>query len=377
MDKHTILIVDDSPNELRILMELLKNKYNIVVSTSGEGAIEMVTENSDIDLVLLDVMMPNLNGYDTCRRLLDIRQNLPIMFISGNTSTDEIMKGFDVGAVDYLTKPIETHVVNRKVQLVLEERSKIVELQEENKTTSDMVMSVIASAGHLGTVLGFLRAGLKIRTHEGLIAALFDVFDSLNIDACVQLRTPKRVHNQSSTGAITPLEMDLLGRANEMQGRFLERGTRYIVNFESISVIIKNMPVDYPVALGDLRDNLMMILEDADALNGSLASSGRTAPEPSKHSDMQQKEGISDVLTALDMLSAMKNKYRDSLLKVVEDMPLDYQESFYSLGLSVDQEEVLAEMVARHTALLNENITNELEIEDGLFTIQEQLKKLI
>lgn len=371
MDKHRILIVDDSPSELRILMELLKNKYAVVVSTSGEQAVAMVKSDPSIELVLLDVMMPNMNGYDTCKAILEYAPNIPVLFVSSNTSTEEILTGFDAGGIDYLAKPIDTDVVSRKVKMILGERSKLVELQSENKSSTDMVMSVITSAGHLGTVLGFLRAGLKIRTHEGLLSALFDVFDILNIDACVQLRTPKKAYSQATSGVITPLEEDLLSRSSVMKGRFLERGTRYIVNFETVSVIIKNMPVDDKMMLGDLRDNLMMILEDTNALNEKLA--GLVDNPSSCHI---YKDAIVDLAATLDMAANLQESQKKDMLSLLEDMSTSFEASFSKLGLLEHQEEALTEIVAEQSRAFAKHVEQSIEIDDAFFSIQEHIRKL-
>lgn len=377
MDKHRILIVDDSPSELRILMELLKNKYAIVVATSGEQAVDMVKDDPAIELVMLDVMMPSMNGYDTCGQILEHSPNLPVVFVSGNDSTEEILKGFDVGGVDYLTKPIDTNVVVRKVEVILNERNKIVELQSENKNTSEMVMSVIASAGHLGTVLGFLRAGLKIKSHEGLLGSLFDVFDGLNIDACVQLRTPKKAFNQATNGSLTPLEQDLLARSSDMKGRFLERGSRYIVNFETVSVIIKNMPTDDSMALGDLRDNLMMILEDTNALNIKLIQSLENKPSASTFKLSDDKDTLLDIAATLDMAANLQESQKKEVMNIVEDMSIEFEQCFFKLGLLEQQEGELAELVNKQSIAFSKHIEQSLEMEDALFAIQKQIRKLV
>ncbi len=378
MHKHRILIVDDSPSELRILMETLKHKYAIVVATSGTQAIQMIKEDSAIELVLLDVMMPDVNGYDVCKEVLKISPQLPIVFVSSNDSTEEILTGFDVGGSDYLTKPIDTNVVSRKVEVILQERAKLVELQCQNQDTSDMVMSVIASAGHLGTVLGFLRAGLKIKSHEGLISALFDVFDSLNIDACVQLRTHAEPINQATNGTLTPLELDLLTRSVDMKSRFLERGTRYIVKFDSVSVIIKNMPVNDDMALGELRDNLMMILEDTNALNQKLIESQFSHVQPERANDAKNGKQaavdlFNDMLASLHVASEINEKFEEQILNFIEDMAIEFEQCFFKLELLDDQEQALMSLLEKQAKALTNNLDKSAELR----SILKSLHKLI
>lgn len=378
MNKHRILIVDDSPSELRILMEVLKNKYAIVVATSGLQAIQMVKEDNAIELVLLDVMMPDVNGHEACKTILEHSPNMPVVFVSGNDSTEEILTGFDVGAVDYLTKPIDTNVVSRKVEVLLNSRNKLAELESQNKDTSEMVMSVIASAGHLGTVLGFLRAGLKIKSHEGLLSALFDVFDGLNIDACVQLRTPKKAYNKATRGRLTPLEIDLLSRSKDMHARFLEKGTRYVVNFDSISVIIKNMPIHDAMALGNLRDNLMMILEDTNALNLNLISTpSAVAPSPNHEELAAYKEALLDIGSTLDMAAKVQEQQKTEALGLIDDMAVDFEESFFKLGLLENQENALASLVEKQTVAFSKHLEQAMNVEEVLGAIQTQIQTLV
>jgi CheY-like chemotaxis protein len=376
MDKHRILLVDDSPNELRILMEILKDKYAIVAATSGFQALKMIEDDEQIELVLLDVMMPDQNGYETCEKIHQINPNLPVMFVSGNTHTEEILKGFDVGGLDYLTKPIDAKLVSRKVEVVLEERKKIHELEDENKSSSDMVMSVIASAGHLGTVLGFLRAGLKIKTPEGLVSALFDVFDSLNIDACVQLRLENRVINRSSNMVITPLEKDLLGRAALMSGRFLEKGTRYIVNFENVSVIIKNMPVEDEMARGDLRDNLMMIIEDTNALSLKVGQMGvdQGAQYGAVQSNPSLRDELLDVVAMMKMVETIESEHKQKSLDLLDDMLLELEASFFNMGITQNQEDSISQIVQGRAKQINGHIEEALHVEQNLAALRERIK---
>lgn len=371
MNKHRILIVDDSPSELRILMELLKNTYAIVVATNGEQAIEMIKSDPSIELVLLDVMMPGKNGYETCNEMLAHSPNLPIVFVSSNDSTEEILTGFDSGGVDYLTKPIDTDVVSRKVKVILNDRNKIIELQSENESSNEMVMSVITSAGHLGTVLGYLRAGLKIKTHEGLLSALFDVFDILNVDACVQLRTPNKDYTQSSNGAITPLELDLLARSIDMKGRFLERGSRYIVNFETVSVIIKNMPVDDVMVLGDLRDNLMMIIEDTNALNEMLSAMA-TKQAPPKQFDANN-DLLQSIAPLVDNAATLQKAQKNEIKNLIEDMGFAFEQAFMSADLSEQQQSELSSLVANQSSAFSQQLELGLDIEDILASVSEKL----
>ena len=117
-----ILIVDDVPANLRILSEALESQgYRIQAATDGETAIKLVAASAP-DLILLDVMMPGIDGYETCRRLkrLPETQHTPIIFITARTETEDVVAGFEAGGVDYLTKPFSEAEVHARVSTHLQ-----------------------------------------------------------------------------------------------------------------------------------------------------------------------------------------------------------------------------------------------------------------
>ena len=104
----TILVVDDDPTNLSVLLDYLQNQhYNILVAQNGESALEQL-QYALPDLILLDVMMsPGMDGFETCRRLkANARlKDIPVIFMTALTDTEHKIKGFEVGGVDYVTKP--------------------------------------------------------------------------------------------------------------------------------------------------------------------------------------------------------------------------------------------------------------------------------
>ncbi|MBF0226670.1 MAG: response regulator [Desulfobacterales bacterium] len=120
--EQTILIVDDAPENIRILMETLKHDYKIIAATSGERALKMIMSQAYPDLILLDIMMPGIDGYEVCERLRsdEKTQNIPIIFITAKTDVADETKGLKLGAVDFITKPISPPVVVARVKNHLE-----------------------------------------------------------------------------------------------------------------------------------------------------------------------------------------------------------------------------------------------------------------
>lgn len=119
---YDILIVDDVSDNIKVAMSILKeNNYNFSFATDGKQALQ-ITKNKKFDLILLDIMMPELSGFDVCKELKksEATKDIPVIFLSAKTDIDSISKGFSLGAVDYLTKPFHSAELIARVSSHLE-----------------------------------------------------------------------------------------------------------------------------------------------------------------------------------------------------------------------------------------------------------------
>lgn len=112
-----ILIVDDVPSNIKFLHQLLRGIYRISVATSGPDAIDIIKKDPP-DLILLDIVMPDMDGYEVCRRLkaLEGTERIPIIFVTGKGGTKDEQKGLELGAVDYITKPISPAITLARIK---------------------------------------------------------------------------------------------------------------------------------------------------------------------------------------------------------------------------------------------------------------------
>ncbi len=117
-DKAVVLIVDDVRINLQTLAHILKDQYTVKVASGGAQALELAVQEPIPDLVLLDVGMPDISGYDVCRILREdsTTVNIPIIFVTGKDSIEEEEYGLSIGAVDYITKPIHPSIVKARVK---------------------------------------------------------------------------------------------------------------------------------------------------------------------------------------------------------------------------------------------------------------------
>jgi serine phosphatase RsbU (regulator of sigma subunit) len=116
--KKTVLLVDDAPSNIQVVNSILKDLYKIRIATNGPKALELVKVAPPPDLILLDVLMPGMDGYEVCTRLKadPETKDIPVIFLTGQTETQDETRGFEVGAVDYIHKPFSPAVVKARVQ---------------------------------------------------------------------------------------------------------------------------------------------------------------------------------------------------------------------------------------------------------------------
>ena len=132
----TLLLVDDEPANIQIVNSILKDIYKTRIATNGAKALELASQAPAPDLILLDVMMPEMNGYEVCSRLksADHTRDIPVIFLTGRTEIDDETKGFEVGAVDYIHKPFSPAVVQARVRTHLVLRGIREQLASQLKT---------------------------------------------------------------------------------------------------------------------------------------------------------------------------------------------------------------------------------------------------
>ncbi len=152
-EKETILIVDDVPDNIDILDGILNSEYNIRAATNGEMALKIAESDIPPDLILLDIMMPDMDGFELCSLLKrKIRtKNIPIIFVTSKNDVIDEKRGFELGAVDYITKPVSPPVVEARVKthLALYDQNRALEKKVRERTfeLNDTRLEIIRRLG--------------------------------------------------------------------------------------------------------------------------------------------------------------------------------------------------------------------------------------
>jgi putative two-component system response regulator len=153
--RYIVLIVDDAPENIHILMETLKDDYAVIAATNGEEALRLAVSAPVPDIILLDVLMPGMDGYEVCRTLKsDAKtENIPVIFVTSMSEESDERRGLDIGAVDYISKPFSTALVKARLRNHLELKQHRDDLEElVQKRTRELMATQDATIFGLATL---------------------------------------------------------------------------------------------------------------------------------------------------------------------------------------------------------------------------------
>jgi len=156
-EKQTVLVVDDEATNIKVLSSVLSDEVNVIFATKGETALKLAVAKQP-DLVLLDIMMPEMDGYEVCKRLKQdpAIQHIPVIFVTARDAEQDEADGFAAGAIDFITKPFSPLIVMARVRnhlALIGQRNKLRQLSDELEVYRERVAAELASASASQVVL--------------------------------------------------------------------------------------------------------------------------------------------------------------------------------------------------------------------------------
>ncbi len=357
-DKPRVLIVDDSRGDIRIVNENLKDHYTTQAATSGEQAIQVASQSPAPDLILMDVEMPGLNGYETCKQLKanPATQDIDVIFVSAHDTVEEIVAGYDAGGTDYLTKPIEPLELKRKISVAVNNRRLNKEFSSQKLDAEKVAMTALCSAGEQGVIIEFLRQCFVANSLPTLASLIVNTLESFELVSAIQIRSLSGIIDHAPNNAIVPLEQELLLRLSD-KDQVIEKGQRAIFSRGDVSILIKNIPADKE-KWGRLRDHITLLLEASNERSTNIMS------------EENKKSLVASANKALDTINSMQTDHKKNSQHILDNMLVKIEASFSSLHLTDSQEEALITM-------FQEGVNDFLAHMEKGFQIDEAVKKII
>lgn len=305
----TLFIVDDAEASRLMIESSLGQLYNVESFESGAVCIERMAKSVP-DIVLLDVDMPGMDGYELCRHIRSQPATcaVPVIFISALDDLDSRLAGYDAGGDDFIVKPVRVAELKQKVE----------------------VLQRIDAEKH----------SLQQRLDESDMLAMLKAF---NLEGAMQFRLPGFELTMNRAGKVRPLEASIINQVRSL-GTVAEFKNRAVFNVERVSILVSNMPLADPELCGRLRDDLAIAVETMD----SKLLAMQTHQENS-----HTKDGIAALLHALGAtVSTFSERYEKSRYQGSETKRQILEEldaAFASLGMREAQEDGIKEIVRSKT----------------------------
>lgn len=175
--KPRILVAEDTPEHVHILIDTLRHEYAVMVATSGERALEIAQGTGRPEVILLDVMMPGMNGYEVCRRLKQdpVTRDIPVIFMSALSEEQDERQGLEVGGLDYISKPFRPELVRARIHNQLELKRHRDHLEDMvRERTRELILTQDAVIYGLGILAEFrdIETGMHIRRTQSYVFEL-------------------------------------------------------------------------------------------------------------------------------------------------------------------------------------------------------------
>lgn len=377
-NRSRILLVDDDELTLHMLTATLEQDYEILHATDGERALALLATEV-VELVILDVEMPGIDGYEVCRRLKQVA-DVPVIFHSARTSIEERLQGYRVGGDDYLAKPFNPAELSAKILRVLQQHATQRELTGQLDEAMNAVLSTADMMGEAGVVLEFQREANQCKTHAALAQAILAALARWSWDGCVRVRGRSHAVSANARGDCTALEATLLDHLQTRPRGIHAMGPHTGFVYGEVLVFVRNLVMNRPEGsmdradserMGRAIDNIALLVEGALSLVTAL-DAGATAR------DLDEiRKLVTMTRDALTDIQARSHSQRMEVQHLAQRLHEQVEASFLHLGLTASQEDQVSGIIREHGEDVLKALDQGRELQDFLQRIVQKLGQYV
>lgn len=344
MTKARIVCIDDNPANLLLLEKSLRDQYEILAVSDAEAALSTLVEVPPA-LVLLDVNMPRLNGYELCRRIRDHDAigDIPIVFLSCMKDLDDRLAGYAAGGDGYVTKPFDLRELRSILQAQIQRRQQLDDSRRNIENLRSMSWTMMRNNSEMGELLRFSQGLAKVKDEAAFVDHLFTTLDNLGLSATllVKLLTGEIVARNDGK-PFTLMEKELLDLARSGP-RITANGNKYLFRGDSLILLIRNMPIEDEDLTGRLKDHLCILLDSAEASIAIINGEKERAQLLSERTD-QTADGI---YREFDTLIQTAEQLHSQSSASIEGLAVALEHAFMVMDLTEEQEQQILKFIER------------------------------
>ena len=335
-----ILLVEDDDFQAEITAEMLTPDYSVLRATTGQAALDSLAAQIP-DLVLLDVRMPGMSGYDVCRALREHPAvgDLPVVFLSALVSKKERLAGYEAGGDDYLTKPVAAQELRAKIKLLLASYAERIALRQDMSNAFSTAMTAMSSVAEIGAILRFMRASFSCLDYASLCREVLETLGSYGLEASVKIHAQHGEISLNPKGTCSPLEDSVLDNMRS-QGHLFDFGSRTSFSYERVTLIVKRDENCDSERYGRIKDNIALLAQGSDARIAAMDNAAAVQRQHEKLTLLTEntRKALQEIEHSHRLQGIKSNQIFQTLQKKFDD-------SMIFLGITVSHEEELANMI--------------------------------
>jgi len=333
----SVLIIDDDKITHKFIKRALEGVYELYSVFSGEEGLEKIPELKP-DLILLDVEMPGKNGYEVCELLKSdtALEHIPVIFLSSHSTLRERMQGFEAGADDFIVKPFQPEDLRAKLQVISRRQGTEKSLSAQVEEAQKAAYAALSGSSDIGQAFYFIERCHNVANYEGLAEEFFKITNNLNLTCTLVIQSDVNEEFYSSKlNQVPPLEADLISLLRH-EKRFFDFGCRTQINYQNISLLIKNMPLDDMHRYGRIKDLFPAMLSAADTKINQIVTFNSIKDQAN-----EINQSFNMVVKALNRVKESINDNQKAGIKIMRDMLIELDRELPRMGLDDDQEQYL------------------------------------
>lgn len=336
-----LLVIDDDPDYCNLIKEVMAPEFQCILANTGQDGLEQFEHHCDPVLVIVDLNLPDMSGFDICQALQQFKdsRDFAIFVISGDDSVNSRLKSFENGAHDFIAKPFEMQELKSKISRVIEYVQQHIHLKKEGDETRKMANIAMAQASQYSYVMNFFKSLNHCQTSQDIAKLFYEAMSFFQLISTIKITFKGLHYFDSDMGDVSPIEKSIYELLQD-RGRIHEFGKRILINGRNVAFLIKNFPDDEHAA-GQARDFLAALVEGIeskiDELEVTAALVGATT----------------DLANAIGNINHNLTAHSIAINSVMNDMIADISSSYHKLELTDEQETYFTNMVEKGTQQMN------------------------
>jgi CheY-like chemotaxis protein len=362
-----IMVVDDEPANRKLIEGALKHEFDIHCVNSGNQCLEEVEEVMP-DVILMDIMMPGIDGYETCEYLKrnEKTRQIPIIFVSALDNINDRLTAYKIQGMDYIVKPFNLQELISKVKVAVNIKLQYDQLISDIQNATKKTSAVTSMSDESSIISQFIDTIFSCNSYQELANEIFKSVKTLGLNGAFQINPGDDQFYFNPEGLFKAHENELINFVRS-KGKIFSYEARIFINYDHSTVFIKDMPLDDPDKYAYLRDHLVIM---------GIASNARciaikTQLELEKHQD--SSEAMLVMESTINNFQQNSSQNSMKILTINQRMAREIEDKLSLLGIKADQSNKLMHIINHSTQEITTIIDNQKLIEDSI----SDLKKLI